>query len=283
VTSNKPKHYSRFRFVHEPLDSIDKNDETHRADFPFSAELNKRRYPVRTLRYWWIGRVIDEEVTGLDHAPTIVDVGCDRGIIKRFIPPIEGARWIGLDIDIDRPDVELAKYDERIQADFDEGLPVPDGTADVAICSHVLEHLPRPEFTMTEIFRILKPGGLLLVGVPTAPRFIARLREKQFKKQLADGTRVHGQHIHVFDSQKLIDLAKRTGFVVEYLTGTALLRKKGSKLEDYAAWIRFNQIGASLFPSIGQELCMQLRKPGESIESGESMESGESGESIGTC
>jgi SAM-dependent methyltransferase len=261
VTKNSDKNYGRFRFVREPLDSIDRNDETHRADFPFSGELNKRRYPVRALRYWWLSRVIDEEVRRLDHPPAIVDVGCDRGIIKRFTPPIDGARWIGLDIDINRPGVELATYDERIQADFDEGLPVPDAAADIAICSHVLEHLPRPDFTMGEIFRLLKPGGLLLVGVPTAPAFIARLREKQFRKQLADGSRVHGQHIHVFDRQRLTDLAERTGFDVEYATGTALIRKKGSRLEDYAAWIRFNQIGASLIPSLGQELCMQLRKP----------------------
>jgi len=261
VKRDREKNYGRFRFVHEPLDSIDKNEETHRADFPFSDELNKRRYPVRALRYWWLSRVIDEEVGRLDHAPTIVDVGCDRGIIKRFIPPVEGSRWIGLDIDINRPDVELAKYDERIQADFDEGLPVPDATADIAICSHVLEHLPRPDFTLGEIFRILKPGGLLVAGVPTAPKFIAKFREKQFRKQLADGSRVHGQHIHVFWDQRLREIAETIGFEVEYSTGTALIRKKGSKLEDYAAWIRLNQIGASLFPSLGQELCMQLRKP----------------------
>jgi hypothetical protein len=48
---------------------------------------------------------------------------------------------------------------------------------------------------------------------------------------------------------------------MEFSSGTALIRKKGSKLEDYAAWIRINQIGAALFPSLGQELCMQLRKP----------------------
>jgi SAM-dependent methyltransferase len=254
------KNYSRFRFAREPLDSIDRNEETHRPDFPFSGELNTRRYPVRALRYWWLSRVIDEEVRGLDHSPIIVDVGCDRGIIKRFIPPIDGARWIGLDIDIDRPDVELANYDERVQADFDMGLPLPDETADIAICSHVLEHLPRPEFTLREIFRIMKPGGLLLVGVPTAPRFIAKLREKQFAKQLARGTRVPGQHIHVFWSKRLRTMAERAGFHVEYSTGTSLIRKKGSKLENHAAWIRFNQIGAAIFPSLGQELCMQLRK-----------------------
>jgi len=148
VKRESKNNYSRFRFAREPLDAIDKNEETHRPDFPFSEELNKRRYPVRALRYWWLSRAIDEEVRSLDHTAIIIDVGCDRGIIKRFIPPIEGAQWIGLDIDINRPDVELAKYDKRIQADFDEGLPVPDAMADIAICSHVLEHLPRPDFTM---------------------------------------------------------------------------------------------------------------------------------------
>src|SRR5687767_2122844 len=214
VKRESKNNYSRFRFAREPLDAIDKNEETHRPDFPFAEELNKRRYPVRALRYWWLSRVIDEEVKRLDHPPMIVDVGCDRGIIKRFIPPIEGASWTGLDIDIDRRDVELAKYDKRVQADFDVGLPLPDATADIAICSHVLEHLPRPDFTMREINRILKPGGLLLVGVPTAPSFIAKLREKQFQRQLAEGTRVAGQHIHVFWEGRLRDLAAATGFVV---------------------------------------------------------------------
>jgi len=125
VKRESNKNYGRFRFVRESLDSIDKNDETHRPDFPFSAELMKRRYPVRALRYWWLSRVIDEEVRRLDHPPVIVDVGCDRGIIKRFISPIAGSEWIGLDMDIHRPGVELAKYDRRIEADFDE-VQLPD-------------------------------------------------------------------------------------------------------------------------------------------------------------
>ena len=90
---------------------------------------------------------------------------------------------------------------------------------------------------------------------------MAKLREKQFAKQLANGTRVMGQHIHVFWDKRLRKLAQGSGFDVEYSTGTSLIRKKGSKLEDYAAWIRFNQVVAAMFPGIGQELCMQLRKP----------------------
>jgi len=255
------RNYGRFRFVRGPLDSIDKNEATHQPDFPFSGELNKRRYPVRALRYWWLDLVVHEEARRLERSAVIADIGCDTGIIKRFILPVEGSRWIGLDIITDRPGLEAAHYDELHKCDLDDGVPLADAAVDIAIFSHVLEHLPRPEFTMGEVFRILKPGGLLLLGVPTAPKFIGKLRERQFAKQLASGKRIRGQHIHVFWKGRLRDLAVRAGFVVEFCTGTALIRKKGSKLEDYAAWIRLNQIGAALVPSLGQELCMQLRKP----------------------
>lgn len=258
---NAPSRYGRFRFVREPLTSIDENPETHKPDFPFAAELKKRRYPVRALRYWWLSRVIEEEVNRRDRPPVIADVGCDRGIIKRFVPPVKGAVWIGLDMDIEREGIHLAGYDRLVEADFDVGLPLPAESVDIAILSHVLEHLPRPEFTLREIFRILRPGGLLLVGVPTAPKFVAVVRERIFARQLAAGTRKPGQHIHVFWAKRLRTLAEMAGFRVEFCTGTSLIRKKGSRLEDYALWIRFNQIIASAFPPIGQELCVQLRKP----------------------
>lgn len=256
------KKYGRFRFVSESLSPISQNDEIRKADFPFSEELRRTRYPVKALRYWWMHCVIEEEVGRLGKPATIADVGCDRGIIKRFIPPIKNARWLGLDIDTNREGIHLAKYDELIRCDFDEGLPLPDESVDIAICSHVLEHLPRPEFTMNEIARILRPGGMLLVGVPVAPKFIAHFREKQFAKELKSGKRKHGQHIHVFWVNRLRRLAEQCGLQVEFSTGTALIRKKGSRLENYAFWIRINQIWAAMFPSLGQELCVQIRKPG---------------------
>lgn len=259
--TTKLKNYSRFRFVHESLAPINQNDEIRKPDFPFAEDVLKSKYPVRALRYWWMHCVIEEEVKRLAKPVTIADVGCDRGIIKRFVPPIEGARWIGLDIDTNREGIDLAKYDELIRCDFDEGLPLPNESVDIAICSHVLEHLPRPEFTLKEIARILKPGGMLLVGVPVAPRFVAYFREKQFEKELKSGKRRMGQHVRVFWVNRLRRLAEQCGLQIEFSTGTALIRKKGSRLENYAFWIRLNQIWAALFPSLGQELCAQIRKP----------------------
>ena len=252
--------HSRFTFLSQPLSSIDENEESHRPDFPISGELLKRRYPIRALRYWWLDWAVRMELDELDRQTTIVDIGCDRGTIKRFILPSENARWIGLDIDINREGIELAKYDELVQCDFDKGLPLPDHSVDIAICSHVLEHLPRPEFAFHEIARIVRPGGLLLVGVPIAPKLIAKHREKTFAKELKAGTRHLGQHIHVFWRKRLRLMAESNGFAVELSTGTSIIRKKGSFLEDYGAWVRLNQFAAAMFPPIGQELCMKLRR-----------------------
>lgn len=259
-TTNRKK-YSRFRFVSAPLSAINENAEIRQADFPFAKELEKRKYPIRALRYWWMHCVIEEEAERVGKPVTIADVGCDRGIIKRFIPTIKDARWIGLDIDTNREGIGLAKYDELLRCDFNEGIPLPAASVDIAICSHVLEHLPRPEFTLSEIAKIVRPGGMILVGVPIAPKFIADLRERQLAKELKNGTRKIGQHLQLFSINRLRRLAEQNGLQIEFSVGTALLRKKGSRLENSAAWIRFNQIWAALFPSLGMELCVQLRKP----------------------
>lgn len=255
------KSYSRFRFVSKPLTAITDNDEIRKPDFPFSQLLSETKYPIRALRYWWMHCVIEEEVNHLNKPVVIADVGCDNGIIKRFIPPVKDSRWIAFDINTSRLDNAVAKYDEVYHCDFDVKIPAPDSSVDIAICSHVFEHLPRPEFTMSELARILRPGGMLLVGTPVAPKFIARFREMQFARQMQSGTRKHGQHVNMFWVKRLHRLAVQAGLKVEFSAGTAMIRKKGSRLENYALWVRINQVWAAMFPSLGQELCVQIRKP----------------------
>ncbi|MEO5853965.1 MAG: class I SAM-dependent methyltransferase [Nocardioides sp.] len=45
-------------------------------------------------------------------------------------------------------------------------LPVADGSVDLVMCYHVLEHVPDDRRAMREIARVLAPGGLALVQVP---------------------------------------------------------------------------------------------------------------------
>jgi len=60
--------------------------------------------------------------------------------------------------------------------------PFKDGSADVVLASHVLEHLDRPFEVMREIHRILKPGGKAIIKVPHFSRGFT-----------------HAEHFHGFD------------------------------------------------------------------------------------
>lgn len=48
-------------------------------------------------------------------------------------------------------------------------VPYPDGTFDVVVCNHVLEHLPSDAEALSEISRVLKPGGIAIVQTPFSP------------------------------------------------------------------------------------------------------------------
>jgi SAM-dependent methyltransferase len=58
-------------------------------------------------------------------------------------------------------DVEASKHPD-IVADA-HNLPIDDDTFDVVVCSEVFEHLRDPVRAAAEIWRVLKPGGLLLL------------------------------------------------------------------------------------------------------------------------
>ena len=157
----------RFKFLSWPLTVFDQSEELRKQDFPLKEAAKSTRFPVRALRYWWVICAIQEEVQRLSSAPIIADAGCDSGALKRFSPPVRGAHWVGMDLPnklhSNRKYLELACYDELVSCNLDSGIPLNESSVDIVICLHVLEHLPRPEFTIGELARILRSGGLMLL------------------------------------------------------------------------------------------------------------------------
>jgi SAM-dependent methyltransferase len=93
-------------------------------------------------------------------------------------------------------------------------LEFPDASFDVAICSHVLEHIIEDRKAMAELFRVLRPGGILLVMVPWDRRS-PMTREDPSVTEPADRTRLYGQadHVRTYGGD-LPDRLKGVGFEV---------------------------------------------------------------------
>lgn len=102
----------------------------------------------------------------------ILDGGCGRGFYLNFIRRTCQARLIGLELDgpIIRKAASALRHTDGTQLANGSlyAIPAPDNVFDKVILSEVLEHVPDEQRALSEIFRVLKPGGLLAITVPNA-------------------------------------------------------------------------------------------------------------------
>ena len=63
---------------------------------------------------------------------------------------------------------------------FDEDLPLPDASIDRMLLVHALEHCENAVETLTEIWRVLAPGGKLIIVVPNRRGVWARVEHTPF-------------------------------------------------------------------------------------------------------
>ena len=102
----------------------------------------------------------------------VLDAGCGKGrtfLYRRRLPSV---RVVGLDLSPharDNPNV-----DSQVTGTL-EALPFPDASFDAVLCTHVAEHLARPEAAFAEMARVLRPGGRLLLLTPNRRHYVPLL------------------------------------------------------------------------------------------------------------
>lgn len=112
--------------------------------------------------------------TSLDVA-SCLDVGCASGLITRALAPHLG-HIIGLEKDTDavahigHPSPNNLLF---ILGDA-EYLPVHNASFDLVVCAQVYEHVADAQVLVSEIFRVLKPGGACFFSGPNRLDIIER-------------------------------------------------------------------------------------------------------------
>jgi SAM-dependent methyltransferase len=94
---------------------------------------------------------------------TLLDVGCGHMPYKSAVLAANTnvSNYIGMDLSDNR------SYANKPDISWDGVvIPLGDGSVDCAMATEVLEHCPYPEQTLTEIYRVLKPEGILFITVP---------------------------------------------------------------------------------------------------------------------
>jgi SAM-dependent methyltransferase len=91
----------------------------------------------------------------------VLDVGCAEARPRDHLP--SEATYIGLDFF----STATGWYGTRPDVFGDaQALPIADNTIDHALLLDVIEHVPEPDKSLSELYRVLKPGGSLTLQVP---------------------------------------------------------------------------------------------------------------------
>lgn len=135
---------------------------------------------------------------------TIADLGAGEGLISQLLAR-RAEKVICVDNSAKMVEFgsELAKKNGFTNLSYKlgdiEAVPLKDGTVDLAILSQALHHAPHPELAVAEAFRILRPGGQLIV---------LDLLEHHFEK-------AHELYADVwlgFSENRLYQMLKESGF-----------------------------------------------------------------------
>jgi ubiquinone/menaquinone biosynthesis C-methylase UbiE len=131
-----------------------------------------------------------EFVKSLAPADRALDVGVGDG---RLAAEIQAAKLVGADVSqvaLDRARKRLPNA-ELVLVEPDEPLPFADNVFDLVTCIETLEHVRDVQLALSEIRRVLRPGGRLALTTPASARWRVLFRgvEHPFSPHIRSFTR----------------------------------------------------------------------------------------------
>ena len=172
-----------------------------------SSDYDFRAYdsPIWLQRYWQRTRhrIVLEFVGG---RKAVLDIGCGSSRIILDLPDA-----VGFDIQQQKLRWLLPRH-RRLVRGTCFALPFRSGSMDGVINSQVIEHVPDDPAILQESWRVLRPGGIFVLGTPDYGRRLWWVLEWIYGKVLP-GAYAH-EHITHFTRASLLAKLRDAGFEV---------------------------------------------------------------------
>ena len=134
-----------------------------------------KQFAEQEETHWWfrgrkrifshmIPRVLADTACSNGESPRILDLGCGMGGMLDELEAHGDA--FGLDIAQEALLHCTERGYSRVFKGHGNQLPIPDASLDLVTAFDTIEHIPQEMETLEECFRILRPGGHLIVSVP---------------------------------------------------------------------------------------------------------------------
>ncbi|MFN3682340.1 MAG: class I SAM-dependent methyltransferase [Fimbriimonadaceae bacterium] len=140
-------------------------------------------------RYWWfvarrrLALALLRDALGAER-PRVLDLGCGTGVV---LGELEGwAEPVGLDFSPLALGFCRRRGLRRLVAARGESLPLRTSSFDAVLALDILEHIPDDEAAFREAYRVLRPGGALVLSVPAfrvlwGPHDVALMHQRRYR------------------------------------------------------------------------------------------------------
>lgn len=147
-------------------------------------------------------------IFGLDKK-SVLDIGCSYGeFLSHFGEGSVGITIIKDEVEYGRQKGLDIRYGNVESEDF-----TLEEKFDVVFANNIFEHLYSPHSFLCNVRNFLKPGGVLILGVPSIPKIVFLLRVRKFRGSLA------GAHINFFTRDTLAKTVEKGGWHLHMIRG----------------------------------------------------------------
>ena len=155
-----------------------------------------------------------QELFSLAAPKTLLDVGCGEGVlVQQWAQQLGTGRVVGIDLEEESIQAGWAQHQApnlQYRVMEAENLPFSDGEFELASAIEVLEHVPDPAHTVSEMARCA--GRHLLVSVPREPLWrMVNMARGAYWRDLGNTP----GHLNHWSRRSFVELLSRHGDVVE--------------------------------------------------------------------